>query len=161
TLPPSGALELDDGAGHLTAVTAGQVLDASQIGHLLFVPSAHFTGTASFTWLASDGLAWAQNPANVSINFAPALSLSSATPYEGQHLTATLTLQDHAAYFRSPLVRYAFALDDAPLADYATATADNRATFISPLGAHIVHGRIYAPDGTSVDYTATVSVADA
>ncbi|MGB3403757.1 MAG: Ig-like domain-containing protein [Microcoleaceae cyanobacterium] len=65
TLPNSGQLLLNG-----TAVTAGQILNATEAGQLTFNPDATFTGTVSFTYNATDpqGLS-ASTAATVTIPF--------------------------------------------------------------------------------------------
>ena len=51
SLPANGTLALSG-----TAVTAGQVIAAANLGNLTFQPAANFNGVTSFTWNGSDGL---------------------------------------------------------------------------------------------------------
>ena len=64
TLPGDGTLKLNN-----TNVIANQVIPAAELGNLSFVPALNWDqGSTSFDWNASDGTAYAVEPATVTIN---------------------------------------------------------------------------------------------
>lgn len=77
TLPLNGTLALAGGA-----VTAGQVIDAVDIGSLTFTPAldAYDTGYASFTFSVSDGAAFSVTPSTLNIDVTPVNDSPSALP---------------------------------------------------------------------------------
>ncbi|RBQ11287.1 tandem-95 repeat protein, partial [Pedobacter miscanthi] len=66
TLPANGKLLLNG-----NPVTAGQQINAADLGNITFVPDANFNGTISFKWNGSDGSAYAGTAADVSITITP------------------------------------------------------------------------------------------
>ncbi len=68
TLPSAafGTLKMDNG-GTMTDITAGQEIEAADIGKIKFVPVALKVGAASFTWQACDGDLWSANTALLTI----------------------------------------------------------------------------------------------
>lgn len=64
TVPNNGTLVV---GSTNTAVKAGDVVTRAQLASLRFVPASNFFGSATFQFNASDGTAFANNPANVNI----------------------------------------------------------------------------------------------
>jgi len=75
SLPEQGTLQLDG-----AAVSVNQRIPAAQLDGLVYLPSAGWSGDTSFSWNATDGLAYAASPATVSLhvnlNHAPALTIT-------------------------------------------------------------------------------------
>ena len=77
-------------------VAEDQEIAADQLAQLTFVPAADFTGEISFTWNGSDGTAYADNPATVSLtinpadNTAPTAEEDTFTVEENNTLNGTL-----------------------------------------------------------------------
>ena len=63
SLPAGGALKLNG-----TAVQAGQVIAAADLGGLAFVPARNFSGVVSFRYTASDGALLAAAPATITLD---------------------------------------------------------------------------------------------
>ena len=87
----AGVLFLDG-----AVVAEDQEIAADQLAQLTFVPAADFTGEISFTWNGSDGTAYADNPATVSLtinpadNTAPTAEEDTFTVEENNTLNGTL-----------------------------------------------------------------------
>ncbi|MFM8880598.1 MAG: tandem-95 repeat protein, partial [Verrucomicrobiota bacterium] len=99
TLPATGVLKLGG-----TAVTAGQVIPAADLGGLTFTPALNETGVKTFTVRASDGSALSA-PTTVSVvlggvNDAPALAAVSVKVNEDA--TLTLASTDFSTKFTDP-----------------------------------------------------------
>ena len=125
SLPANGALWLDadtDGrqtSGELVAVN--QEIPEGDLAKLRFTPATNWVGSASFTWNATDGLAYATLPATATItvtlvNDAPVIALSggralSLRPNTGNQLSAItvdpgLTLTDPDTPYTSDAANY-------------------------------------------------------
>lgn len=78
SLPANGTLKLNG-----VNVIQNQVVPAAQLGTLAFVPAPNWdTGTTSFEWTASDGLAYAEIPATVTISVQPVNDQPTVTNIE-------------------------------------------------------------------------------
>ncbi|PKQ62751.1 hypothetical protein BZG02_11115 [Labilibaculum filiforme] len=62
SLPNNGSLELDG-----VAVTNDQIIDAADLGKLVYIPNPDFNGTDSFTWKGNDGTDYSSSTATVSL----------------------------------------------------------------------------------------------
>ncbi len=64
-LPANGLLKLND-----TAITAGQIISAADLGGITFIPDAGWKGKTTFKWTAYDGVMWSEE-AIMTIDFTP------------------------------------------------------------------------------------------
>ena len=78
SLPANGTLKLGN-----NNVTLNQVIPAAQVGDLAFVPVLNWDdGSTSFEWNASDGTAYAEIPATVTISVNPVNDMPTVTNIE-------------------------------------------------------------------------------
>ena len=103
TLPVAGAgvLYYNNGAT-TTAVTVNQVIPAANAGNLLFSPAPTFSGSATFTYLATDNSGEISNTATYTIpvvlataDIATTLSVSPTSVQAGNTLTFTATVKNN------------------------------------------------------------------
>jgi hypothetical protein len=96
-LPGDGSLRFNN-----VAVTAGQVILATQLGGLTYRPAADFNGNDGFTWSALDGGGLESNVVTMSLNVAAvndAPTVSSFTLSGTEDSTLGFTLNDFADKF--------------------------------------------------------------
>ena len=97
SLPANGTLALSG-----TAVTAGQVIAAANLGNLTYLPGANFNGAVSFTWNGSDGVALAAAPATVAITVTAVNDAPTVTGFAKTAVTNTLltfTVADFTSHY--------------------------------------------------------------
>ena len=102
SLPGGGVLRLNG-----TAVTAGQVITASELHRLTFVPNLNFNGTVTFQYNATDGDQYANNSATITLDIRSANQqnetmsqliqalVSSGALTSGQGEALTINLRDN------------------------------------------------------------------
>jgi hypothetical protein len=73
SLPSGGTLKLGT-----AAVTAGQVIAAADLSLLTFVPNLNFSGTVTFQYTASDGVAFAATAATITLDIRSAAQQAAA-----------------------------------------------------------------------------------
>ena len=83
--PLKGKLVLDDGAGGETDVTVNQLIDASDLTNLKFIPVPGVTGEVTFDWNGSDGLQYAvvDKTVTITINTPPVVGNVMKSGVEG------------------------------------------------------------------------------
>ncbi|MEO5330577.1 MAG: tandem-95 repeat protein [Magnetococcus sp. YQC-5] len=92
SLPANGTLALSG-----VAVTVNQEIHSGDLGLLTFTPNTNWSGTTSFAWKGSDGLAYAEAPATFSLTLNSVNHLPTGTvtltgaAIQGSQLVATIT----------------------------------------------------------------------